>query len=46
LLKIGVSHGLLEMALWLIKHAPKEELDKVRSEEKSYQDSTWNSKAG
>jgi len=33
--KIGISHGLLEMALWLIKNAPKEELDKLRSGEKS-----------
>jgi len=33
--KIGISHGLLEMALWLIENAPEEELDKVRYGEKS-----------
>jgi len=33
--KIGVSHGLLGMALWLIENAPEEELDKLRKGEKS-----------
>jgi len=33
--KIGVSHGLLGMALWLIEHAPQDELYKLRSGEKS-----------
>jgi len=33
--KIGISCTTIRQALWLIEHAPKEELDKLRSGEKS-----------